>query len=67
MFMQDLPAAVMDNPGCCPDLFVIVWGDVFHKEIHEAAFLLEETEESHNFCLGLVCGRGWRLGGDWGD
>ncbi len=67
MLMQDLPAALVDNPSCCSDLFVIVRSDVFHKEIHEAPFLLEETDESHNFCLGLVCGGGWGLGGDWSD
>ena len=62
MLMQDLPAALVDNPSCCSDLFVIVRSDVFHKEIHEAPFLLEETDESHHLGLGLVCSRGWRLG-----
>ena len=46
MLKQNLPAAMVDNPSCCSDLFVIVRSDVFHEEIHEAPFLLEETDDA---------------------
>src|SRR4029077_7646151 len=62
--VQDFPTSLMNHPGLCSDLFVIVWGDIFHEKIHEAAFLLEQTNERHNFCCGLVRGRRRRLGGD---
>ena len=53
-FIQDLAASLVDDPGCRSNLRVIVSGEVFHQEIHKAAFLLEKTEKGHNFGLGLV-------------
>src|SRR5260221_10304729 len=34
MFLQNLPAPLMNNPGGCSDLRIVVRGELLHQKIH---------------------------------